>query len=63
MLNNILISGDKEDVTYYVELLFANSPMKDTIDFICEEIYVHNKLEPICKNTYSKNYSRNKLTA
>ena len=49
MLNNIPLSQDEEDVSYDVESLFTNILIKDTIDFICEEIYVH-KLEPICKN-------------
>ena len=31
-----------------------NIPIKDTIDFICEEIYVHKKLEAICKKSLFK---------
>ena len=54
MLNNAPISEDEEDVTYDVESLFTNIPVKDTIDFICEEIYVHKKLEPICKQSIFK---------
>ena len=54
MLNNVPISEDEEDVSYHVELLFTNIPLKDTIDFICEEIYVHKKLEPICKKSVFK---------
>ena len=38
MLNNIPIPEDEEDVSYDVELLFTNIPIKDMIDFICEEI-------------------------
>ena len=50
MLNNVPVSEEEEeDVSYDVESLFTNIPLKDTIDFICEEIYVHKKLEPICK--------------
>ena len=49
MLNNISISEDEEDVSYDVESLFTNILMKDTIDFICDEIYVHKKSKPICK--------------
>ena len=40
MLNNVSISEDEEDVNYDVESLFTNIPVKGTIDFICEEIYV-----------------------
>ena len=50
LLNNVPIFAD-EDVSYEIESLFTNIPIKDTIDFICEEIYVHKKLEPICKKT------------
>ena len=35
MLNNIPLSEDEEDVSYDVESLFTNIPIKDTIDFIC----------------------------
>ena len=49
VLNNISISEDEEDVSYDVESLFTNILMKDTIDFICDEIYVHKKSKPICK--------------
>ena len=54
MLNNIPLSKDKEDVSYDVESRFMNIPIKDTIDFICEEIYVHKKLEPTCKKSIFK---------
>ena len=54
ILNNTPLSEDEEDVSYDVELLFTNIPIKDTIDFICEEIYVHKKLEPICKKSIFK---------
>ena len=49
MLNNVLISEDKKEDSYDAELLFTVIPIKDTIDFICEEIYAHKKLQPICK--------------
>ena len=43
MLNNVPISEDEEDVSYDVESLFTNVPIKETIDFICEEImYTRN---------------------
>ena len=41
------MSEDEEDVSYDVESLFTNIPIKETIDFICEEIYDHRKLEPV----------------
>ena len=54
MLNNITLSEDEEDASYDVESLFTNNPIKDTIDFICEEMYVHKKLEQICKKSILK---------
>ena len=54
ILNNVPISEDEEDVSHDVESLFTNIPIKDTIDFICEEIYLHKKLEPICKQSIFK---------
>ena len=47
MLNNVPISEDEGNVSYNVESLFTNIPIKDTIDFVCKEIYVHTKLESI----------------
>ena len=54
MLNNVPFSEDEEDVSYDVESLFTNISLKDTINFICEEIYVHKKLEPISKKSAFK---------
>ena len=53
MLNNVPSSED-EDVSYDFELLFTIIPIMDTVDFICEEINVHKKLEPICKKSIFK---------
>ena len=55
MLNNIPLSEDEEDVSCDVESVFTNIPIKDTVDFICEEIYVHKKLDP----NYFTNSQRN----
>ena len=41
--NNISLSED-EDASYNAESLLINIPIKDTFDFICEEIYTHKKL-------------------
>ena len=54
MLNNVPISEDKEDVSYDIKMLFTNIPIKDTLDFICGKIYVHKKLEIICKKSIFK---------
>ena len=53
ILNNVPIS-EYEDVSYDVASLFTNIPIKDTIDFIYEEIYVRKKLELICKKSIFK---------
>ena len=49
ILNNVPLSKDEEDVRYDVESLFTNIPIKETIEFICDEIYNREKLKPICK--------------
>ena len=54
MLKNVPIFEDEEDVSFDVESLFTNISMKDTIDFIREEINVHKKLKPICKTSIFK---------
>ena len=53
MLNTVELSED-EDVSYDVESLFTNIPINKTIDFICDEIYIHKKLQPICKRSIFK---------
>ena len=45
------MSEDEEDVSYEVESLVTNIPINETIDFICDEIYIHKKLQPICKRS------------
>ena len=35
--------------TYDVQSLFTNIPLKETIDYILEQIYFHNKLPAICR--------------
>ena len=42
------LEEDEEDVSYDVDSLFTNIPIQDTIDYIVKEIYVKNKLKPIC---------------
>ena len=54
MLNRVEMSEDEEGVIYDVESLFTNIPINETIDFICDEIYIHKKLQPICKRSVFK---------
>ena len=44
------LKDDEEYVSYDVESLFMNIPLKEIIDYILEQIYVHNKLPAICGN-------------
>ena len=53
MLNIVELSED-EDVSYDVESLFTNIPINETIDFICDKIYIDKKLQPICKGSIFK---------
>ena len=39
---------DKEDVPYDLESLFTNIPVKETIDYIIDAIYMKKNLTPIC---------------
>ena len=54
MLNNIPLSEGEEDVNYDVNWLYTSIPVKETIDFICNEIYNHKKLKTICKQSIFK---------
>ena len=54
LLNNVPLSDGEEDVSYDVESLFTNIPIKETIDYICDEIYNRKKLKPICKQSSFK---------
>ena len=42
-------SSEYEDVSYDAESLFTSIPVKETIDFIIEEIYTRKKIKPFCK--------------
>ena len=49
------ISEDEKDVRYEVESRFTNISIKDTINFVSEEINVHKNLESIWKKSVFKN--------
>ena len=38
----------EEDVSYDVESLFTNIPVKETVNYILDQIYVHKTLQQIC---------------
>ena len=55
MLSNLPPLLAKEmDASYNVESLFTNIPIKDTREYIIEQIYTHKKLKPICSKLIFK---------
>ena len=42
------LNNDEQYVSYDVDCLFTNILLKETIDYILEEIYVNGKMKPIC---------------
>ena len=51
----LLSEDDAEDVSYDLESLFTNIPVLQTIDYITEQIYAHNKIKLIySKSIYNK---------
>ena len=54
---------DEEDVSYDVVSLFTSIPIEETIDYICDEIYIRNKLKPFHnKRLIFRNLLRNLAT-
>ena len=45
------VSYDVEHVSYDVEGLFTSIPVKETIDFIIQKIYVKKEIKPFCKSS------------
>ena len=43
-----------EDVSYNIESLFTSIPVKETIDYIQQRIYVHKEIKPFCKKSIFK---------
>ena len=48
------LKEDEGDVSYDIESLFTNIPINGTIDYIPDQIYVQDKLKPICRNLMLK---------
>ena len=48
------LNNDEEYVSYDVDSLFKNIPLKETIDDILEETYVNGKMKPICSKLIFK---------
>ena len=49
LLKSRPLQEDEEDVSYDVESLFTSIPVRETIDFILNEIYVQKVIPPFCK--------------
>ena len=55
MLSNFpALLNDEDDLSYNVEFLFTNIPIKDTIEYIIEQIYTHKKLKHFCSKLIFK---------
>ena len=55
------MKDDEECVSHDVQSLFTNIPLKETIDYILEQIYIHNKLPTKCSKLIFRR-SREKIT-
>ena len=51
LLKNAEETNDYEDVSYDVENLFTSIPVKETIDYIIQKIYVRKEIKPFCKKS------------
>ena len=47
-------SEDYENISYDVELLFTNIPVKETIKYILHKIYADKSIKPYCKKSIFK---------
>ena len=50
------LDSNEEFVSYDVDWLFTSIHLGETIDFIVDEIYFREKLEPFCKKSVFKNW-------
>ena len=50
-LKSTVLENDEKIVSYDVESLFTNIPIKETIDYICDEMCRNNAIEPMCKKS------------
>ena len=48
IIKSVPLQEDEEDVSYDVESLFTSIPVKETIEFILDEIYVRKTIKPFC---------------
>ena len=48
------LESEEEDVSYDVESLFTNIPLKETLNYILDQIYVHKIPPQICSSLFFK---------
>ena len=53
IIKSVPLQDDEEDVSYDVESLFTNIPVKETIEFILDEIYVRKVMKPFLQKTFN----------
>ena len=46
------LEKNEEHVSYEVDSLFTNIPLKETIDYIIHKIYYEKLLKPVCKKMW-----------
>ena len=55
MLSNLpSLLCHEDDFSFDVQSLFTNISIKDTIEYIIEQIYTHKKLKPVCSKLIVK---------
>ena len=54
MLKEAFNSEDYEDLSHDVESLFTSIPVKETIEYISNKIYVDKLMKPFCKKSIFK---------
>ena len=49
-------TSNKEYISYDVDNIFTNIPLKETVDYILEEIYVNKKIKTSCSKLVFKRF-------
>ena len=50
------LENEEEDVSYDVESLFTNIPLKETVNYILDHIDIHKILPQICSRLFLRGY-------
>ncbi|XP_057316765.1 uncharacterized protein LOC130657781 [Hydractinia symbiolongicarpus] len=55
MLQNLPpLFADEENVSYDIDSLFTSVPVKETVEYICHQIYDKHDLKPVSRPTFKK---------